>query len=143
MKKIVVTGHGHFATGLQSALELLVGKNEDILYVDFVESDSTAMLRANYEAVLNENPDSEFLFFCDLLGGTPYKTAATIASDNDRVGVVAGGNVGALVEMTVTKEEYTISELVERFITVTISATGVFEKRARSMQIEYNGEEGI
>ncbi|WMT39808.1 hypothetical protein RE628_20875 [Paenibacillus sp. D2_2] len=56
---------------------------------------------------------------------------------------MAGGNVGALIEMIVTKEEYTISELVEQFITVNISATGVFEKRARSIRTEENGEDGI
>ncbi|WMT39809.1 hypothetical protein RE628_20880 [Paenibacillus sp. D2_2] len=69
MKKLVVTGHGHFATGLQSAVELLAGKNDDIFYIDFLQSDSSTILKAKYEAVLSENPDSEFLFFCDLLGG--------------------------------------------------------------------------
>jgi N-acetylgalactosamine PTS system EIIA component len=143
MKKIVVTGHGHFATGLQSTTELLAGKNEDLIFVDFVESDSDVSLKAKFEKVLAENPESEFLFFCDLLGGTPYKTAATLAFGNDGIEVVAGCNVGSLIEMLFTKESYSISELAKQFITVSHNAAGLFEKNIQSKQEEENDEDGI
>ena len=38
---IVVTGHGHFATGLTSSVELIGGKPEHYHAVDFVQEDST------------------------------------------------------------------------------------------------------
>ena len=33
---IVVTGHGHFPSGLLSAIELVVGRPENVAAVDFV-----------------------------------------------------------------------------------------------------------
>lgn len=38
---IVVTGHGHFASGLTSSVELIGGKPEHYHAVDFVQEDST------------------------------------------------------------------------------------------------------
>jgi PTS system N-acetylgalactosamine-specific IIA component len=143
MKKIIVTGHGHFATGLQSTMELLAGKNEDVIFVDFIESDTDVTLKAKYEQVLNENPDHEFLFFCDLVGGTPYKMAATLAFEDERYEVVAGCNMGSLIEILFTKESYTISDLARQIITVSQQATGLFEKRSQSNQQEEIDEDGI
>jgi PTS system N-acetylgalactosamine-specific IIA component len=142
MKKIIVSGHGHFATGLQSTMELLAGKNEDIMFVDFTESDTDVSLKAKYEAVLAQNPDSEFLFFCDLVGGTPYKTAATLAYDNESIEVVAGCNVGSLIEILFTKESYTITDLARQILTVSQNATGLFEKRSQASQEDME-EDGI
>jgi PTS system N-acetylgalactosamine-specific IIA component len=142
MKKIIVTGHGQFATGLQSAMELLAGKNEDLIFVDFVGSRKDGILQAKYEEVLNEYPDHEFLFFCDLLGGTPYKTAATLAFENDRLAVVAGCNIGSLIDMTFMKESCSLPELARQCITASHNATGLFEIRVPSNQEEVD-EDGI
>lgn len=136
MKKIIVTGHGHFATGIQNAVELLAGKNADVFYVDFVESDSDISLKEKLEKVVNENPDSDFLFFCDLVGGTPFKMAATLAFENDRMEVVAGCNIGSLIEILFTKESYEITELAQNIISISHSATGLFEKKINKKEDE-------
>jgi len=136
MKKIIVTGHGHFATGIQNAVELLAGKNADVFYVDFVESDSDISLKEKLEKVVNENPVSDFLFFCDLVGGTPFKMAATLAFENDRMEVVAGCNIGSLIEILFTKESYEITELAQKVISISHSATGLFEKKINKKEEE-------
>jgi N-acetylgalactosamine PTS system EIIA component len=136
MKKIIVTGHGHFATGIQNAVELLAGKNEDVFFVDFVVSDSDTSLKEKLEKVVLENAESDILFFCDLVGGTPYKTAATLAFNNDRLEVVAGCNIGSLIEVLFTKESYGISELAQQIVMISHSATGVFEKRTNKKEEE-------
>ena len=41
MVALLVTGHGKFATGICSALDLIAGKNKHILAVDFEMEDST------------------------------------------------------------------------------------------------------
>lgn len=136
MKKIIVTGHGHFATGIQNAVELLAGKNADVFYVDFVEGNSDISLKEKLEKVVNENPDSDFLFFCDLVGGTPFKMAATLAFENDRMEVVAGCNIGSLIEILFTKESYEITELAQNIISISHSATGLFEKKINKKEDE-------
>lgn len=41
---IIITGHGHFATGLQSTIELLAGLQAQLKYVDFTSEMSEAEL---------------------------------------------------------------------------------------------------
>ena len=43
---LIVTGHGHFATGLKSALALLGGEPSDFVAVDFPDGDTTEDLAA-------------------------------------------------------------------------------------------------
>lgn len=35
--KIVLVGHGHFATGIYSSLQLIAGNQENVEAIDFVE----------------------------------------------------------------------------------------------------------
>ncbi|MFC4618768.1 PTS sugar transporter subunit IIA [Camelliibacillus cellulosilyticus] len=129
MKKIIVTGHGHYATGLQSAVELFAGKNDDVFYVDFVQEDSDETLKGKLERMIETHQDSEILIFCDLIGGTPYKVAAELAFHDDRLEVVAGCNVGALLDAIFTKEQQGIASLAEHVVEVSKQATGAFVKK--------------
>ena len=47
MVGLLITGHGHFATGLGSSLRLITGNTENIVYVDFEENHSTDTLTEN------------------------------------------------------------------------------------------------
>ena len=40
MTGIMVLGHGHFASGIASAAELILGKQDDFVWVDFPEGDT-------------------------------------------------------------------------------------------------------
>ncbi|WP_027416515.1 PTS sugar transporter subunit IIA [Aneurinibacillus terranovensis] len=132
MKKIIVTGHGHYATGMQGALDLLAGKNEDVYFVNFTEGDSDTTLKEKLMTIINAHAESDILFFCDLIGGTPYKVAATLSYENDRLEVVAGCNIGSLLDAVFTKENHTISTLAHHVVSVSKEATGVFEKRSKT-----------
>ena len=78
---LIVTGHGHFATGLTTSLNLIAGDAKDYVAVDFEATDSTD----------------------DLAGGTPFKTAVEIGFPKGNVEVVAGTNLGMLVEINLTR----------------------------------------
>ena len=47
MVGILVTGHGHFATGLGSSLKLITGITENVALVDFEADHSTDTLTEN------------------------------------------------------------------------------------------------
>ncbi|MGI1819721.1 PTS sugar transporter [Lactobacillus johnsonii] len=91
----IVTGHGNFATGFKSAVELLAGVQPSIKYIDFTEGMSDVDLGKKIKSSINEKPT---LIFCDLVGGTPYKEAAKIAFNENNVQVVAGCNLASLLE---------------------------------------------
>lgn len=91
--KIVVTGHGQFASGIESTVRLLAGQLPQFLFIDFLDGDSDQDLK-------NKFPNEDNLvFFCDLAGGTPYNQAVLHSRNFSNVSVIAGGNVGALLEI--------------------------------------------
>lgn len=97
--QIIVTGHGHFASGIESTVKLLAGSIKDVSYIDFTgemsEKDLAEKLKK--QAV----KDKQTLFFCDLLGGTPFKQAVMYKVNNPTydVEVICGCNVGSLLEI--------------------------------------------
>lgn len=98
MIKIIVIGHGNFASGMQSALEFIAGCQEEVYFIDFnLDLDQEKLLSKLNGLIADENPS---LILCDLLGGTPFKTAATLMiQTNDRIlNVIGGVNLAMLLD---------------------------------------------
>lgn len=127
-KIIIISGHGNFATGMQSSIELIAGKNEGVYFVDFTVDDTDLTLKEKMNSVLNENRNSQVLFFCDILGGTPFKIAAEIANYNDNMEVVVGCNLMSTIESIFNKDTLSVSELAEFAVDSCKKSTMVFKK---------------
>lgn len=101
---LIVTGHGHFASGLTSSLHLIAGEPTNYAAVDFEESDSTDDLAKKLtEAMDSLNECKEIIVLSDLAGGSPFKTAVEIGYPRGNVEVIAGTNLGMLVEINLTR----------------------------------------
>jgi len=50
--KIVLVGHGHFATGIYSSLQLIAGNQENVEAIDFVEGMSADELKQKINAYI-------------------------------------------------------------------------------------------
>lgn len=101
MVGLLITGHGHFATGLGSSLRLITGNTENIVYVDFEESHSTDTLTENLNKALDELKDCDgVLVLSDLAGGSPFKSAVEckVARPDQAIEVLAGSNLPMLIE---------------------------------------------
>lgn len=98
---LLVTGHGHFATGLTSSLNLIAGEAENYEAVDFVQEDSVEDLAKKLNAAYDRlfTTCDAVLVLSDLAGGSPFKTAVENGFPRGNVEVVAGTNLGMLIEM--------------------------------------------
>ncbi|NMF25328.1 PTS fructose transporter subunit IIA [Olsenella umbonata] len=108
MVGIIVTGHGNFASGITSALELIAGPQDAYAALDFTSLSGTEELEKGMASALEslrlrEDVDG-VLVLCDLVGGTPFKTAATLGIPLGDVRVVAGVNLGGLVECATQRD---------------------------------------
>ena len=73
---LVITGHGQFAAGLVSALELLIGHQDLLTAVDFEAGQNEDLLTEHLKhAVEGMHTCDEILILCDMIGGSPYKCA--------------------------------------------------------------------
>lgn len=122
----VLTGHGNFALGVKSAVDMVAGDQEAFVAVPFdgtqVEAFSTELRDAI--TALRETCEG-VIVFSDLLGGTPFNQAMLLTQEIDGVEVVAGSNLPMLVELVMTRSfgAATLEELVEQ--AVTVGKTGV------------------
>lgn len=101
MVGLLVTGHGHFATGLGSALQLIAGTADNLAFVDFEADHSTEILADNLNKALDSLKNCDgVLVLSDLAGGSPFKTAVEckFARPDQNIEVVAGTNLSMLVE---------------------------------------------
>lgn len=101
MVGLLITGHGHFATGLGSSLKLITGATENIVYVDFEEDHTIEILAENLNKAMDELKNCDgILVLSDLAGGSPFKTAVEcrMGHPDQAIEVVAGTNLPMLIE---------------------------------------------
>ncbi len=118
MTGILVTGHGHFSTGILSAIELVAGHPDQTLGVDFEDGQSPQDLKSSLEQAMEFLQGDEVLILTDLIGGTPFKMGAEIKAENPsrKIKVIAGVNMAVLVEAVFSRSLYNLEELAAAII---------------------------
>ena len=135
MNGLIITGHGSFASGLQTSVKLIAGEQLNIEYVDFMESDSTADLEKKLNGALTRLEDLEgVLFLCDLVGGSPFKTAVTLSVQRPDAAVIGGANLAMIIETAIMKDNLTIEELKTMAVNSGKEGIKAFETKNRGRQ---------
>ena len=105
MLGIILTGHGGFASGMEKAMKQILGEQEQFIAIDFPADSSTALLTSQMESALAELDQTEgIVFLTDLLGGTPFRVASTMAIQQPGWEVITGTNLQLLLEMAMERE---------------------------------------
>ena len=97
--KIIVAGHGHFATGLGSALDLIMGVPEHVTLIDFPDGDHLVHLEEQFDKAIADGKDSEIIILTDLFSGSPFNVAMKKALKNPHLHLFYGVNLGMLMEI--------------------------------------------
>lgn len=100
MLGLLVTGHGHFATGLNSSLELIAGAQPNVALVDFEADHSIETLKENLTKAFDSLKEYDgVLVLSDLPGGSPFKTAVELKYErpDQAIEVIAGTNLPLLI----------------------------------------------
>ncbi|WP_040214668.1 PTS galactosamine/N-acetylgalactosamine transporter subunit IIA [Clostridium polynesiense] len=110
---IILVGHGSFASGLESSVKLIAGEQKNFISIDFLQELTGEMLEDEIKKALNELKDCDSLIiFTDILGGTPFKTAAKYV--NDKVKLITGTNLSMVIEASLFREmNKELNEIVE------------------------------
>lgn len=103
---IIISGHGNFATGLHSSLNLIAGNPANVEYIDFLETDSTETLKEKYMNSLNNlNNCDSILALTDLTGGSPFKTLVELKAEVEKpLEIIGGTNLAMILEISMAKD---------------------------------------
>ena len=114
MIKIFISSHGHFASGLKSSLEILMGPNDRVTVFDaYVTQESVQEhLDAFYE---NVGPEDTVLLLSDLYGGS-VNSVMYIYLTKPNTKLVAGVNLALVLDLAVRENisDEELSDLVEQ-----------------------------
>lgn len=101
---MIVTGHGHFASGLTSSVKLIAGLPDKYEYIDFEEQHGISELSANLENAIEKLSDcTGIIIFTDLVGGSPFKTSVELSLKHENIAVISGTNLGMLIETSMSR----------------------------------------
>ncbi|MBS4535759.1 PTS sugar transporter subunit IIA [Clostridium sp. D2Q-14] len=142
MTGIIIAGHGNFASGMYSVIKLVAGEQENLEVVDFLEGDSTEDLKEKMIKELDKINEEECLFFTDIPGGSPFKTAVEISMEREGCEVISGSNVPMIMEILFDRDGSNIEELKERAMETGKNQIKSFELRKNRDKKE-NIDEGI
>lgn len=103
---IIVTGHGLFAHGIEKAVERIIGEQPQAAYVNFPIESSTEILQQQLIAAIAQVDQGDgIVFFTDLLGGTPFRTAALLSHEMENCEVLTGINLQMTIETMLERDE--------------------------------------
>lgn len=115
---IIVCTHGNTAMEMLKTVEMIMGKQENILPTYFVPGENTADLIRKYHMLIEQlDCTNGVLIMVDLLGGSPFNAASQIALQNDKIEVITGVNIPMLLETLVSRNSKTLQQLLETSIT--------------------------
>jgi len=104
MTKVIILGHGGYATMIKGNLEMLVGEVEGFHYIDFNIGDDLEVLKYKITNTISIIGSDPILFACDLTGGSPFREACLQATENKEYCVVGGLNTAGYSEISYNLE---------------------------------------
>ncbi len=115
---IILSGHGDFPLGIHDAIEKIAGPQEDFSAIPFDTTQDQDVLKEAFKEAISAFEDADtVVVFCDLLGGTPFKTAVEFQMSDDRIRVVPGVNLPTLIEFALQRSfSEDIDDLLEQSI---------------------------
>lgn len=107
MRYFIFVSHGQLASGMSSALSMLVGTRDNVLHVAFQDGMDAATFRENVETLIHPitNQD-EVMVMADLISGSPLATTMELLAQHmDLAHVRAIGGMNLPLAITAIEAE--------------------------------------
>lgn len=126
MCQIIVIGHGGYAKGIKSNIQMLFGEPSHMHYLDFYPNDSLQGLEIKLNQLLGNIDKDTVIFCCDILGGSPFRLVAVLTAQNPkRYVTVCGINTMAYLELAMDANSDYL-DLAKRAIQTTKQSVSIY-----------------
>ena len=139
---IIVMGHGHFASGITSSLELIMGSQPDYEALDFPAESDKEDLKKRLNTVLERlERNEQIIILAELFSGTPFNVAMEIVTEKPNLKLYYGLNLGMLMELISRRMFQGDAELSEGLIEIGRQQIGLFDPEAMEAYTETGEDE--
>lgn len=140
---LIISGHLNFASGMESAVKAIAGEQENMVFIDFVETISPDELEQKMHDAMNAMKCEQVVFLVDLAGGTPCNRAMAIMMQNQSVEVLAGVNLPIIVNAALERDDVSIGELLAILREIGISSIQDVREQLSMLSEPENEEDGL
>lgn len=140
---IIITGHGHFADGMKSALELISGPQKDLYAVNFAEGDTPEALSEKLAKIVKLYDNNGVVIFCDIIGGAPFRQAVLLTQTRANSEVVYGTTLQMLIEAVLERGDNDAQQLVAQLLPAARKGIGSFGSHSKRPPPPNPTEEGL
>ncbi len=127
---IIVTGHGNFASGLVSSIEVIAGKQDKFEAVDFPLGSTNIDLGKDLKEAVQRLDCSDILFCTDIAGGMPFNQSVILSTHLNSSKVISGTNIPVLLEALFSRDNMNASDIADILINSPQSRIQVFQSRS-------------
>jgi mannose/fructose/sorbose-specific phosphotransferase system IIA component len=113
---VLFVGHAQLPTGIRSAVEMILGPQENLATVELGPAADPAAVSTEIERALDTlgvGPDDGALIMADLAGGSPSNAAAAVFLRRRSLRLVAGLSLPMALEVLADRYGRTAAELAE------------------------------
>ncbi|EHR32340.1 PTS sugar transporter subunit IIA [Helcococcus kunzii] len=114
--KLVICTHGKSAKELLESAEMIAGKQDNVVSLDFTDGCDLEELKSNLKKeILGDN--NSVIVMVDLKGGTPFNLAFPFVIEKENCQMITGVNVAMLIEFFLSRTSIeSIDQLVDSVI---------------------------
>jgi len=116
-RKFLIATHGHFASGIRSSLDIIIGQTENVFLIEAYVNENKG-IEDEVETVLSAlDKDDELIVLTDLLGGSITNQVVRFTQGRSNVHIVSGFNLALLIEVLMADVSTPVVEVIESAIT--------------------------
>lgn len=138
---IILTGHGNFPSGLNSAVKLINGECDKFYAIDFTIDKTPDNLKDEINEKVEEMSNLDgVLILTDIVGGTPFKVSSMLSLEKANIKVVGGMNLPMILELISEREyEKNVAKLYDFALEIGRSEILGFELNIKEEEISEDG----
>lgn len=139
---IILSGHAEFASGLNSSIQLIAGKQDNFEIVNFSEGMSSEDLHQSLQAAIEIVEQGQgTVIFTDIPGGTPFNQSVILSTKKEKVKVITGTNLPALLDGSFSRD-LSLDEFIEKILDSGKSGLQEFKQKKKET-VDSEMEDGI
>lgn len=127
MIKFYIVSHGNLSDGILDSVKLIAGDIKNIEALQLKPGGSPKNIASKIEEQVKYNNDTEYVIFTDLKGGSVHNAMLSLCVYNN-VNIIAGFNLGMILDAVLTQGSDDIKGLIHRFIDIGKESIELFNK---------------
>lgn len=136
MTNIILCGHGYLAEAMKYSVEMVYGTADNVHPLRFEKGQNMEDIVREMQALLSRLNTSDVVIIVDLMGGSPYNAASTLAMQQPTIRVITGMSLPLCLEAVSCQDDLNPNELAEHLLEVGLQCVGTFTFTAATEEEE-------